>query len=340
MARAHFSGLLLVALMAGCSLVPDRSDRYQFEQRGQPLLLPSWFEQGRVQDRYPVPRAQKAFVATGEFKVPPPPVPGAELLQEQFAIRSAGEDVWLAATEAPGRIWPALTGYWQAVGGVLEQQDSAAGRLVCRLDAKSLRARQLAASVGLDPDDSPAFEATVAQGIKRNSSEVRVRIERPPGGSPESSRKVLEELRDYLAQNQQVLESYSLAAQNLAGASRVELIGTGNDSHLSLDLAYERAWAAVGQALNDGKVPLVDLDRSAGEYLVNFVPGEEGREPGWFDWLTGGSGEGVLSDEYNFRVRLLDAQGSGVRVEVVPAAEDASAEDRATLLNRILEHLS
>lgn len=326
--------------LAGCGLVPDRSDSYQYEQRVAPLKVPQVYEQGRIQDRYPVPRAQKAFVASGEFQVPPPPVPGAELLQEQFAIKAAGEDVWLAATESPGRIWPALADYWQEAGGVLEQQNSAEGRLLCRLDSQSLRARQLAASLGLNPDSNPAIEASVVQGIRRNTSEVRVTIVHPAVSDPSTGKKVLENLMAFLADNQRVLESYSLAAQNLAGASRVEVVSEGADAYLKLDLGYERAWVAVGQALNAGGVPLVDLDRSKGEYLVNFVPGQEDQEPGWLDWLTGGADDGVLSDQYNFSVRLVEAGEAGVRVEVAPATDETPAQDRLTLLNRILEHLS
>lgn len=338
----RYSTLLLVAvsLIQGCGIIPDRSDRYQFEQRTAPLKIPEWYSKEAVVDRYPVPRAQKAFVATGDFKVPPPPVPGAELLQDQFAIKTAGKDIWLSATEPPGRIWPAVTRYWQEKGAFLEQQSSVDGRLVCRLDNNSLKGRELAKSLGLDPERNPLVESTVAQGIRRSTTEVRVKMIYPLIEDRALSQKILDDLMTYLADNQNVLESYSLAAQNLSGPTRAEVMGEAVPPYLKLDLAYERAWAAVGQALNAAKVKLVDLDRNQGEYFVHYVPGQENSEPGWFDWLTGGNDEGVLSDQYNFRIRLLKEATSGVRVEAEPVGEHPDAQDNLLLLNRILENLS
>jgi outer membrane protein assembly factor BamC len=332
--------LAVVAALGGCGVIPDRSDRYQFETRTPPLKKPEWIREDAIVDRFPVPRSQKAFVATGEFKVPPPPVPGAELLQDQFAIKTAGSDVWLSATEPPGRIWPAVTRYWQEKGAFLEQQSSADGRLVCRLDNNSLKGRELANAWGLDPERNPLVETTVVQGIRRSTTEVRVRIIYPLVEDQTLAKSILDDVMTYLADNQNVLESYSLAAQNLSGPTRAEVMADVSPPYLLLDLPYERAWVAVGQALNAGKVKLVDLDQTQGEYFVHYLPGEENSEPGWWDWLTGSKDDGVLSDQYNFRIRLLKQDTSGVRVQADPAGEISDSQDNVLLLNRILENLS
>lgn len=332
-------GLLL---STGCGVIPDRSNAYQLAERSEPLRLPEHVDRGRLQNAYPVPSARAVFVAGDDFKVPPPPDPGSDLLQEQFVVRAAGADLWLASTEPPGRLWPALVGFMQQSGATILRQESAVGALDVLLEPVSANARSLSARVDLDIERTHRLESRITQGIRRNSSEIRVFVGAESGLSEavalETRRKLLDALVVHLNQLGP-LDQYSLAAQNLVGPSRVELVNTEEQPHLLIALGFERAWAAVGQALQDGQIPLIDVDRSRGWYYVDYRRDPESAQGSWWSRWFGAGDDDVLSDRYNFKVQLIEA-GDSVRVELAPTSQDTTVQDQRSLLNVILENLS
>ncbi|MDG9668578.1 outer membrane protein assembly factor BamC [Hahella sp. CR1] len=321
----------------------DRSNQYMQAERGDPLVVPEWYSTRRLQDRFPVPHAEKAFVASKDFVVPPPPAPGSDLLQEHFAIKKTADDIWLLASEPPGKVWPALKRYWESIGGSVAEVDTAEGRMQVSLPMNSLKASEFVSKMQLQPyvnNEQLQLQVRVQQGLKRLSSEVRVTVQGMPlmGPTPQQE-SLLTDMRQYMSDQGESLGSYSLVAQNIGGESRVSLVENADQPYLRVDLNYDRAWFALGQALNDSRIPVIDINRSEGVYFVRFVEKEHEKNTSWWSGWFGGKEEEKLSDRFNFRV-LLSPADDGVHISSEPTSSDVGRQEQLILLNKILDNMS
>ena len=267
---------------------------------------------------------------------PPPPDPGLDLLQEQFVVKKSSDDRWLLAAEPPGKLWPALKAHWEALGAQTEEHDTAAGLMTVIFNANSAKSQQYMEANGLNKYGKKIkLLASVEQGLKRRSSEIRILkigSSSVPLGLQE---KLLQGLSESLSSKKDSLDSYSLVAQKIGKVSKMAIVNDGtSDPYIRLNVSFERAWIAVGDALTSSKIPVVDLSRTDGIYFVNYS--EEKEEGGWLSGLF--SNDDKLSDKYNFRVELVK-KGEDIHILSKPSGE-AKQQDRIRLLNQILDHMS
>ena len=122
-------------------------------------------------------------------------------------------------------------------------------------------------------------------------------------------------------------QTVSKVALQIGSAQKAALTRDGNGYPvLELYLDYERAWATVGQALDNAEVEVTSLDRDRGTFLVTMddsvFTGEE----------TGG---GFLcrftfscdrSEAYDFRIQMQAREDDVFAVSVLQAADDQPAE--------------
>lgn len=134
-----------------------------------------------------------------------------------------------------------------------------------------------------------------------------------------------------------------LADRSYDAPDRVSLTtdGSGNPL-LSLATDFDRAWSAVGRALQDGDVRVDDMNRSLGIYYINLAEGAEkpDKEPGFFARLLGG--DDAAEDDAGaerYQVRLITV-GDSVQVSVEKSLESVAPSDVARrVLELIQEHL-
>ena len=195
------------------------------------------------------------------------------------------------------------------------------------------------------------FRLRVEPGVQSGTSEIKVlHMQRSQGTErtdwPERSdnanleRAVLAELEAYLNQAGDLSSVVLSTAGDAPSAARSSL---GQDSTgapvLNINADFNRAWAAVGQALASADIKVDDLNRSAGVYFVS--PDESALEdkPGFFGRLFG---RGKSDDGQQQRTQLrLTSVGSGVQVSVVNDADAGSDANLArALLSRIHENLN
>ncbi|OZG72121.1 hypothetical protein BTA51_17325 [Hahella sp. CCB-MM4] len=333
-----------VAVLAtsGCGLIEDRTDQYMTANKGEPLVVPEWYSTRRLKDRYPIPEADQGFVATEEFQVPPPPEPGLEITLEQFVVKSTDSETWLLASEAPGKIWPALKNYWESQGAEVREVNTSAGNMQVLLPNTSLKAADFITNNGLQSfvrDGEVMLHIYVQQGLKRRSSEIRVSPVLFSELGADTQQALLTGIKSYLDDNAESLESYSLVAQNIGGEEKLALVNeTGETPFIRVKLDFERAWFAVGEALDKAHVPVIDLNRSEGSYFVRYGKDEDKKSGGFFGWLKGDD-EDLLSDRFNFRIELKQ-EADGIHIESLPTQADVDDQDQVRLLNQLLDHLS
>ncbi|MCQ4346851.1 outer membrane protein assembly factor BamC [Pseudomonas stutzeri] len=112
--------------------------------------------------------------------------------------------------------------------------------------------------------------------------------------------------------------------------------GSGNPL-LILASDFDRAWSAVGRALEDADVRVDDLNRSLGIYYINLAEGAEKPDeaPGFFARLLGGrkDAESAEAGAERYQVRLTSVAGS-VQVSV---EKDVDTVAPADVARRVLE---
>jgi outer membrane protein assembly factor BamC len=112
--------------------------------------------------------------------------------------------------------------------------------------------------------------------------------------------------------------------------------GSGNP-FLTLSSDFDRAWSAVGRALQDADVRVDDINRSLGVYYINLAEGAEkpDEEPGFFSRLLGGedAAEEIDARAERYQVRLTRV-GGGVQVSV---EKDINTVAPADVARRVLE---
>lgn len=345
-------GLLIAGLgmqLSGCGLLKDRTNQYVEAKRQAPLVVPEGLSGDRLQDDYAIPRIESQRALASEFVVPPPPEVEAKILEEQYSIRRSGEQVWLLVGEEPGRIWPALARFWSEQGLEVVDTLPREGLVLTSASSTSARAHAFLASLGLNPEEGGRFQLKLDQGLKRGTSEVAARL-LPAGATagslktlwgqadedPEREQRLLEQLMSYL-QKEETERSYSLVAQDIATGAKVFLQTEADEPFIRLDLSFDRAWSALEKALQDAEVQVVDLNRSAGVYLVNF--GQDEKSGSWLpSWFSSKDDE-ALSDRYNYRIRMQQT-AEGIQVTAEGTEADTSREQGIRLLTRIYENIT
>lgn len=348
------ASLLLAAALAtvalsGCGILQDRSLNYVDAPDGRPLQGPDGEPLPRQRDAFPV-REISATGATGHRgrNVPRPPDMTSDILEENYVIESLGDQSWLLVNDVPGRVWPAVNA-WMSERGLGIARDSAQlGLLQSELVNYSRRARTL-----LELDDAETGEelmlvqSRIVAGVRRRTTEIQVRpvvVGSAPGAliqwQDEPLDQTLEEslladLSEFL-QAREDTRTVSRAALGMAGERRVQLEtdDAGNASRLLIGLPYDRTWNEIRRILSDEDMPVLDLDQSAGYFLVDGRSLDD-RQRGWpARWFLGRE----RAPQTNTRIDL-ERDGDQVLVTAHRAEGYRGDDYSAAVLARLYDYL-
>ncbi|MDX1588915.1 MAG: outer membrane protein assembly factor BamC [Oleiphilaceae bacterium] len=336
--------LSLAASMAGCSLFPDRAESYLDEPEGEPLTVPEGADRSRLQSQYPIPETLSVLRVTEErreegYELPEPPDLTADILEQDYSIEQSGDQVWLLVNDVPGRVWPAVSAFLREQGIELAADNPRTGLKQTRILNDSQRARQWLDLEGGEGETLRVAQFRIAHGVRARSSEVQVRLpavqERPAPvlpwnpapRKPALERRILDDMAIYFSDTDDT-KAFSRVALNLPRDNPVSReMDNGELEALTLALDFDRAWFEVGRALSAAEIAVVDLDRSLGEWRVDFRdPDDRGRR--WLFWKE------RWEPEYTFLLRL-EGQGQDQRL-TARRAPDYEGEDRSEELLRTL----
>lgn len=346
------AGLISVLTVAGCGVIEDRTDRYVKAPEGTPIEIPESADESRFSQRMPIRKVSAADAGrmyAGEL--PEPPDMTSEILQENYTIESVDDQIWLLVNDVPGRLWPAVTAYMNQRGLGVAYENPQLGLLQSELVNYSKRARSLLGLSDNPEGEEPrlAVQARVAPGVRRKTTEIRLRSFNVGDGEPdqfvawdenasrsaqqqETSRQLLSDLSAFL-KSREGSKSYSRAALGMPVKPLVRLISEGDTArHIEMELDYGRAWNEIRRALEEADITVIDLNREEGYFFVDARSQSE-QDPGWFSWFRDAP-EPVHSHDLT-----LERQGDRV---VVTASRnpDYSGDDRsATLLSDLFEYL-
>lgn len=335
----------LVSLAGGCGLVKDRSDSYQQAELAGDVKMPEWFTAEPIEPIYPIPEAGKSgFSQGGDTTIPEPPDLTGNILDQNYVVESAGEQSWLLVNELPGRVWPSVVRFLLDQGLELDYENPRIGLMQTGPADFSLRAREWLELPNEASATQTVVQARVSPGVRRRTTEVQLRLRAadapveeflqwdPQSDYPAREKRLLETMADSLKAEENV-KSYSRAALDIAEDPRVRLVTPeSGQPRIELDLNYDRAWAEVTRALDEGDVPVVDINRSEGLWYVDYRSDDE-RTQGWFFWKS------LDEARYTFQVEMQRDE-SGLLHVTTRRAPDYEGSDRSErLLSEIYEHL-
>ena len=296
-------------------------------------------------DPFPIPDTPQA--ANPTYYPQKPPLPDAIYAndnRDEVRIQRLGQRRWLVIPEAPTTVWPKLKQFLaeNAVNLALDAPQN--GRLTTDwLKLDQAQYRDVIRTLLLDArqaDDlqlgRDRFLIRVEQGLRPLTTEVHVRHENDSVAMPSTDAVVrLGQITSHsTAAEEDLLRevgAYIAAKVSEQTVSKVALqIGSSKKSELSRDtqgnpvlrlyLDYERAWATLGQALDNAEVEVRQVDQDLGVFDIHIpnsvFTGDEGG--GFFCRLTFSCDDNsdldvqlkVSGSSDNYQVSVLDEQGA------------------------------
>ena len=339
--------LAAVLAAAGCTGVapprapaPSADSPWQRDVRVSSLEVPPDLSRSGVRDAYPIPGAGAREDARA------PVLPGVEGIR----IERDGHLRWLVADAEPADLWPGIRDFWQRQGFALETEDAKVGVIETGWAEKREqlpvggvrkmleRFKRFAYTYGVRDRFRTRVERSADPGVTeihvthRGAHEV-VRGDSyawaPRPSDPALEAEMLGRLMHFLAQGDAPAGAPApvAAAGGAAAEPGVKVMeAPSGGKYIRLDEGFDRSWRMVRRAVDRGGFTVVDLDRSAGFFLVRYIdpdaPAEAkrsglGRLAFWRD-----QNKRELPEDVEFRIVVEGGDGPPTRV-VVQDAEGA-----------------
>ncbi|MFM7330211.1 MAG: outer membrane protein assembly factor BamC [Brachymonas sp.] len=348
-----FRALPLIATMvvlglAGCSaLEPARID-YKSTTKAPTLEVPPDLTALSRDTRFNVPGGIVTATAfnAGQTQLG---VPVAANAIFDVRIERSGNQRWLVVSRPADQLWSPIRDFWQDNGFLLNVDRQDVG--VMETDWAENRAKIpqdfIRATIGkvfdnlYDSGERDKFRTRIERN--GNSTEIyithRGMVEKivgaggradlqqgtmwePRASDPELETEMLRRLMIKLGISQE--QSKALVAGG-AGKVTSRVANANGVPVVQVDDGFDRAWRRVGLSLDRTGFTVEDRNRAEGVYFVRYVePKADGKEPGFFSKLFGGSGNDAAPLKYRIALR---SQGESTTVSILNAngAPESSA---------------
>ncbi|MBD2858309.1 outer membrane protein assembly factor BamC [Spongiibacter sp. KMU-158] len=320
--------LLLSAtvVLSACGLFHDRSNDYRKASLEAPLSLPPGVQSETLKDRYAVPGIAQHQVLDGDFVIPRPDGLAKNVGYAEVRIQKLGAKTWILSEGSPSEVWGRVREFMNYAGLTLAYANGEQG--ILETEWRS-------------PDSSrplERFRFTLEQGVQIKTTEISVLAQTGartdwPKQSTDAPREAafVKSLAQHLADSQ-VQTTVSVLARNVAASNKgkIFLEGEGEKQYLRLFLPSERAWAALGLALEKAGFEVEEAHRNVAKYWVSYV--DPDRQPGW---LARKLGADKVTSRYVVEMQELSPRESLILLNYQQGRR-LSNEDRERMLTRIM----
>jgi outer membrane protein assembly factor BamC len=358
----RFSLVLLVFALSACSWGKfDRRHTYLDAQTIPEVKIPEKLDEPEFQDAMVIPPVNDPRDISGKpLTVGLPESFSSTYGVDKIVIKKLGDSRWVFLDAPPATVWPKIRQYWEDQHIPLESADPSRGVMVTKwLYARSGKPQEVFQSIkeGLSAGDLEAatrqkFQLRVEPGIRAGSTEVYLEEKSLPIGGPFREDKVdwngksdnndlegvvLTDLAYYLGEHINRTYAVSKGAENIGG-QKAELKPDRVKPVLTYRLPFARAWATVGDALQNAKINVEDLDRSAANYYVYYD--EEHPKPGLIGRLLFREGKKANGPQNRYLVHLDNKNDREVNVTIMKDAKTLANADIAEKLLKIIKEYS
>ena len=299
---------VLLVTLSGCGmlgwmndgegLILNPEDDYLDVEERPTLQIPEDLRTLEDTDPFPIPPV--AEFINPRFFPDKPPLPDAIYAndnRDEVRIQRIGSRRWLVIPESPTTAWPKLKQFLSENGISLAYDNPANGRLNTEwLQIKAENYRDVVRTLLRDAKDGAQLNRgqdrmliKVEQGLRDLTTEIHVRHENDSLTLPvrddidslevlnsdvaQVEADFLSEVGAYIAAKVSE-QTVSKVAQQIGSTRKAELTRTLDGTpKLLLYLDYERAWATLGQALDNADVEIRALDQATG--VLNITIPEE-----------------------------------------------------------------
>lgn len=341
--RTACSLIILVVTLAGCSWIDkyDRRDKYLEAGSIPPTQIPPGLDQPPFEAAFPIPQVADARGLSGKkFEIGLPQAVSTTFGVEKVVIKKLGDSRWVFLDATPSTVWPQIVRFFAVTNMDVALADPRRGVLESEwISTRDDGAEEIVVSIAKQDFDQATianrFRVSIEPGIRSGSSEVYLETRQLSLGAAslpedvswegksddlELEAGLLTKLAYYLGEsiNEPV---FSIGATALR-EEKARLIPDIVSPVLIYKLEYERAWATVGSALKNARIPVEDLDRTAQIYYIYYDPSRVYKEePGFFSRLFSKEEDvQALGDTYRYKILLQtpeDATGvTDVRVTI------------------------
>ncbi len=347
---------LILATSSGCGWLwgeegyfRDRGSDYLTARETPPMRLPADVQARRLDPLLPVPASIPAPSSAEAFEVPRPLALAVSAQRSEFSLQRSGEQRWLVAQRPPAEIWPLARQFFEQAGLPIAGERAELGELTSAWAPLPAAFRRHLD----DGDDEVSVRLRIEPGVQRNTSEIFLLSNVRREGStatpawperavvPALDTALLEQLLDNLDSSAARGSSVSLLADRRFDAPNRVSLGSDGSGNPQLTLAtdFDRAWSAVGRALQDADIRVDDLNRSLGIYYINLAEGarQADDKPGFFARLLGSRDrDAVEARAERYQLRLTPV-GSSVQVSLEKDSETVAPSDIARRILGLLQ---
>ena len=287
------AALAAAALAAsGCTYVsrppPPPSDTpYQRDVRQASLEVPPDLTRSGIRDAYPVPGADDPSDRADAVL---PRVEGVRIERE-------GTLRWLVVEAEPAELWPSLRDFWRRQGFAFDTDDARIGILETGWAEKRVdlpvggmrrfleRFKRFAYTYAVRDRFRTRVERSADPGlteiyVTHRGAQEEVRGDSyawaPRPSDPALETEMLGRLMHFLARgDDSTVDPAAVAAAGDAAEPRAGVMDDpGGGKYIRLNEGFDRGWRLVRRGLDRGGFTVVDLDRSAGFFLVRYIDPE------------------------------------------------------------------
>ena len=323
---------------AGCTYVsrppPPPSDTpYQRDVRQASLEVPPDLTRSGIRDAYPVPGADDPSDRADAV------LPRAEGVR----IEREGTLRWLVVEAEPAELWPSLREFWRRQGFGFDTDDARVGILETGWAEKRVdlpvggvrrflaRFKRFAYTYAVRDRFRTRVERSEEPGlteiyVTHRGAQEEVRGDSyawaPRPSDPALETEMLGRLMHFLARGDDAtVDPAAVAAAGDAAEPRAGVMDDpGGGKYIRLNEGFDRGWRLVRRALDRGGFTVVDLDRSAGFFLVRYIDPDASVEEkrSWLGRLAfwRDRGEKEVPEDVEFRIVLERGDGPPTRVVV------------------------
>ena len=261
--------VIFVFNISGCSLMfDDGIDDYLKETESKPLVIPVNSNTRPVVDFYPLPQGARSD-SENSYQVPLPQQVFSSGTTNEVRLHKLGEIRWIYVETLPSSAWPIMKDFWSGSKYGLSEENPNTGIIESKII--QLNGLQTKLVMKIEHGIRQASSEIFTSHVFLNDSAEWIRIT----GEENLEEKILLSALDFLSESSSS-GGTSLVALNLnVGQKSILKQNEDSSSFIELNLEFARAWAAVDRALKEALITVVDLDRDAGVFFVDFSREEE-----------------------------------------------------------------
>lgn len=279
----------------GEGLFIDTDDDYLSVEETVLLKIPDDLRSLENTDPFPIPDLPSSM--NPRYFPDRPPLPDAIYAndnRDEVRIQRLGDRSWLVIPEPPTTAWPKLKQFLSENGVTLDRDDPSTGRInTAWMTIEEAQYRDVVRSLLIDAragvqltQGNDRFLIRVEQGLRDLTTEVHVRHENDSltlpveddivslsvlnSGVAKAENDLLNEMGAYIVAKV-AEQTVSKVAQQIGSSKKAELTRDQTGAPLlRLYLDYERAWATLGQALDNADVEIRNLDKEQGIFAISI----------------------------------------------------------------------